>query len=159
MQPEFLKKKWEAGTLGFHQEKIHLALERWGFPLLQGTQSSILILLLKSWEDHCLASRGHQVIAVEPFSRRELSSFEQSEMLMTQRGLLKNEPASGALTLLVILEYEAKLPLQDMIWDRAALVALAPPTGTVWSFTFVAPRRRPPPQRIPLSTRTKRDLP
>lgn len=131
MQPEFWKKKWKAGTLGFHQEKIHPALERWGFPLLEGTQSSILIPLAgKSWDIHCLASRGHQVTAVElsSLAARQFHTEHKRNAHVTQRGSFEEWSSERCSYLVgdIFGIHEAKLPPQDMIWDRAALVALAP---------------------------------
>ena len=131
MQPEFWKKKWEAGTLGFHQEKVHPALEMWGFPLLEGTGSSVLIPLAgKSWDIHHLATRGHHVTAVE-LSSLAAQQFhdEQGRSASRQaRGPFEEWSSERCDYLVgdVFRVKEANLPPQDFIWDRAALVALAP---------------------------------
>ncbi|NKB76762.1 MAG: thiopurine S-methyltransferase [Gammaproteobacteria bacterium] len=130
MDSDFWLSKWEAGQLGFHQEKINSRLKRhWGMKGLNG--GAVLVPLCgKSKDMLWLAEQGHSVVGVEISETACRDFFKET-------GLDYEESNDGrfihfksdSIELLqgdIFALTEADLPSVDVVYDRASLIALPP---------------------------------
>jgi thiopurine S-methyltransferase len=127
MVPEFWKSRWAAGQIRFHEGRPNESLVRHAARL--GTQRRVLVPLAgKSVDVAYLASRGHEVVAVELVE-------SAVEAFFREQGLTATVERQGPLTRFVagpITFYAgdyfattaAALGEVNALYDRAALVAL-----------------------------------
>ncbi len=136
MGPGFWHERWAAGQTGFHQPRVHPALEIHEETFLGGEPRRVLVPLCgKSWDLDWLARRGHEVVGVE-LSERAVEQFHEEHdrtPTVSQEGPF-TAWRSENLTLLVgdlfdLPERVGDRPF-DRIWDRASMVALPPALRT-----------------------------
>jgi len=132
MEPAFWHERWAAGQTGFHQQRVHPALEVHEDAFLGGEPTRVLVPLCgKSWDLDWLARRGHEVVGVE-LSERAVAQFHDEHdrtPTVSQEGPF-TAWRSENLTVLVgdlfdLPERVSDRPF-DRVWDRASMVALPP---------------------------------
>ena len=132
MEAKFWKERWKEGRHGFHKSEVHPALLRWAPDLLaEGPKNLLVPLAGKSLDVDWLAREGHQVTAIE-LSVRAVQQFHEENQRVAKTSSLGSYQAynSERCRYLVGDVFDANPELLgtfDLIWDRAALVALDRP--------------------------------
>jgi thiopurine S-methyltransferase len=140
----FWDARWREGRIGFHEGRANEHLQRvWPDLNLRAEDAVLVPLCGKSHDLTWLAARGHRVIGVE-FSPDAVAAFFAEQGLTPQRkpaGALEAWSA-GSLTIL-LGDFFAVDPLTlaqlcggslpVAWWDRAAVVALPPPTRAAYA--------------------------
>jgi thiopurine S-methyltransferase len=139
MEPSFWHARWQEGQIGFHRPSVHPDLLAHGPAVWGEAPCRILVPLCgKSHDLPHLAALGHTVVGAE------LSPLAV-EALHAEHGLPGRPAPRGALRVwdnpgLCVLEgdFFATTPADaggrcDAAWDRAALVALAPPQRAAYA--------------------------
>lgn len=133
MERDFWAKRWSEGQIGFHEGTpndllvTHIARLETKRPL------RVLVPLAgKTFDMQWLAARGHEVVGVE-FVSEAISAFFSERGVEPSTADVGGMPASsaGGVTLVCgdILDVTpAALGAFDVIYDRAALIALDPTT-------------------------------
>ncbi len=132
MEPEFWLKKWQADEIGFHQTEIHpLLIAHWSKLGILPGQRVLVPLCGKSHDLRWLADRGYEVIgfelselAVQAFFREQSLAPSVTEIPPFTRFSTPN------VTIFCGDFWQASPALCapcDAVYDRAALIALAPP--------------------------------
>jgi thiopurine S-methyltransferase len=133
VEPTFWHERWSQGQIGFHQERVHPALEVHGARFLGDRRQRVLVPLCgKSWDLDWLARQGHDVVGVE-LSETAVAQFHEEHQ---RRAEVSQEGPYGVwrsenLTILVGDVFD--LPghvgedVFDRVWDRASMVALPRP--------------------------------
>ena len=130
MNPEFWTSRWQEGRTGFHQDPVHSDLLEHAPALLnQGSKRILVPLAGKSTDIAWFLEQGHKVTAVElsPIAietwyrthKRKATAIQDGHWTCHQSENLNFWCAD-------ILALNAPLGPFDLIWDRAALVALDP---------------------------------
>jgi len=129
MEAEFWHKKWEANQIGFHQEATNRMLLRFldRFGLAPGARV-FLPLCGKTRDIGWLVSQGFQVVGAELSELAVKQLFEEMEIvpIVTARGQLTQYAADGLCVFVgdIFALSQQQLGPVDMIYDRAALIAL-----------------------------------
>lgn len=130
MTPDFWQQAWEEGRINFHQDRVHPDLLAHAERFLPG-QRVLVPLCGKSHDLVWLAARGLSVVGVE-LSPLAVAQFHEehgiSATITAEGGLQRWD--SPRLTIYVADIFTlspAQVGRFERIWDRAALVALAPP--------------------------------
>lgn len=148
MEPEFWRKRWREGRIGFHQERVTPLLEQHWSALALPPDSRVLVPLAgKSRDLAWLAAQGHRVLGVE-LSRLAVEQFFAEHHLTpvtrdTRHGRHYVAGGHGAGSIEVICGDVFGLDAEILstcsgVFDRAALVALPPDlrlryAGTVYA--------------------------
>lgn len=170
MEHEFWHSRWEEGRTGFHQDEVHASLRKWLGACKVPAGGRILVPLAgKSWDVDWLASQGYSVTAVElsTLAAEQFHEATQRKFISSMQGPYRRYE-SAQCTFLVgdVFDLPDVSPDPfDLIWDRAALVALNPeqrsryapllmrllrPEGTLLlnSFRYDRDKRTGPPHSI-----------
>ncbi len=129
MDPEFWKARWKEGQIGFHQDRVHPDLLQWADRLSPG-QRVLVPLCGKSHDLIWLAQRGLEVVGVEltETATAQLHREHNLTPTITEEGDFTCWRTDN-LTVMVGDIFHltaAQCGRFERIWDRAALVALAP---------------------------------
>lgn len=131
MEKSFWINAWRDGQTGFHQGAVHADLLSFGDQWL-GEQPRIVLVPLcgQSVDLLWLRDRGHEVYGVE-LAQQAVEGFFKQHNLAASRTTLGASTAWQAEGMTVlegdIFQLDPDLlPKFDRVWDRAALVALAP---------------------------------
>ncbi len=130
MEHSFWSSRWQSGRTGFHRAQVNPNLiEYWAE--LAGEEGRVLVPLCgKSNDLEWLAQRGHEVEGVEFVDKAVESFFEerQIEPERAERGGVSSLSKDNLR--LVVGDFfrlsSEHVPACDWIYDRAALVAIAP---------------------------------
>ncbi len=131
MEHEFWSKRWAKGQLGFHEGRANRRLEAHIARLETKRPLRILVPLAgKAFDLRWLARRGHEVVGVE-FVPEAIRAFFTEQRWLPQFDEVGGMPSSsaGGVTLLcgdIFGISPDTLGRFDVIYDRAALVALDP---------------------------------
>jgi thiopurine S-methyltransferase len=130
MQQGFWADRWRAGQIGFHLPEVNRRLIAHADRLPPPPARVLVPLCGKSHDLGWLADRGHPVVGVE-FVEQAVRAFFEERGVAPQVGQLGGQLAlsSGAITLLAgdfFAADAAVLGRFPAVWDRAALVAVAP---------------------------------
>lgn len=131
MEPSFWHARWEEDRHGFHQERVHPTLLERIPQLASSSPLRVLVPLAgKTWDVHWLATEGHHVTAIE-LSERAVQQFhhEQGRQAVRTETPPYTLYSSPNCRYLVGDVFDVKPEIVgeiDLIWDRAALVALDP---------------------------------
>ena len=131
MEEAFWRQRWDSQQIGFHEPGVHRFLERFAPRLELGR---VLVPLCgKSIDMDALAARGHRVTGVELVERAVHDYFGERGLVpelivvgsheIYQAGV--HEAGSVRLVRGDMLSYADETPF-DSVYDRAALIALAP---------------------------------
>lgn len=115
---------WKTGQIGFHKTEFHSFLNSYFAQLsLESIHNVLVPLCGKSLDMIYLAEKGLDVTGVElsPIACQQF--FEDNQIEFTREG---NQFTSKKITLLCGDLFEQELPKFDLIYDRAAYVALGP---------------------------------
>ena len=137
MNPDFWKSRWQEGRTGFHQDAVHPDILAQAPALLGSSPKRVLVPLAgKSTDVAWFLEQGHTVTAVElsPIAieawhaaHGKRGSVEQhGQWACTRSERLEFWCAD-------ILAQDFQLAAFDLIWDRAALVALDPDRRRVYA--------------------------
>ena len=132
MEHKFWRERWKEGRIGFHQDVVHPTLLKWKDSLFKQSGASVLVPLAgKSHDVNWFAEEGHQVTAIE-LSSIAARQFHEEHGRTPQRTIIGPYEVlnSERCQFLVGDVFEAAQTGKgafDIIWDRAALVALDPP--------------------------------
>ena len=131
MDPDFWKKRWHEGRIGFHQQQVTPLLERhWNTAGVPPGGRVLVPLAGKSLDMIWLAGRGHRVLGVE-LSKLAVEQFFAEHDLSPTVTETGSGPcySAGEIDLLCgdVFNVDATL-LSDCagVYDRAALIALPP---------------------------------
>lgn len=129
MEHEFWAERWSEGRIGFHQADGHPALRH----LIQGLSSRRVLVPLagKTVDVVTLHGQGHDVVAVE-FVEQAVRAFAEEQpqlVLNAEPGPLGLELSGERMRFMAADFFEVSPALVgrfDLVFDRAALVALPP---------------------------------
>ncbi len=128
--PDYWRRRWEEGRIGFHEGRVNAELQEFWPALDLEPGSRVLVPLCgKAHDLRWLAERGHRVVGVE-CSERAVAEFFDEQGLVPERsrcGPFRVWDADGLRILegdFFALAAEPEGPAFDAWWDRAALVAL-----------------------------------
>lgn len=130
MERSFWQSRWDSGQTGFHLERVNPCLTRYWPELTEGEGRVLVPLCGKSHDLDWLAQYGHEVYGVEfvPLAVEQYFGERGLTPEIQRRGAFVVHQA-GAVALLVgdffALNEQVLEPCQ-LIYDRAALVAVAP---------------------------------
>lgn len=135
MEKNFWQSRWDEGQIGFHQDAVHPALATYFSRALASegasrTQRVLVPLCGKSLDLTWLETQGHQVLGVEFVEKAAQEYFASRglEPTVSTAGGALNYQAAGVT--IVVGDFFAISPDSygkvDAIYDRAALVAIAP---------------------------------
>jgi thiopurine S-methyltransferase len=133
MEPAFWLERWKQGQHGFHREGVHPDLEGRVDRFLDDGPHRVLVPLCgKSHDLAWLADQGHTAVGVELSEVAVRAFFEEQErpFEVESAGALLVFRSDG-LELWCGDVFDTTRDLLgpvDRVWDRAALVALPPPT-------------------------------
>ncbi len=129
MEAEFWQERWRSGRIGFHQEQITPALQRWWPELAVPPSARVLVPLCgKSRDMLWLAERGHTVLGVELAELAVQQFFEENDLSwQTRQSAAGTHYVSGRIE--VVCGDIFNLPVEALAsctaaFDRAALIAL-----------------------------------
>ncbi|MCU0656689.1 MAG: thiopurine S-methyltransferase [Polyangiaceae bacterium] len=131
MEAAFWEQRWREGKIGFHEAEGSALLRAHLEALTGGRPGSVLVPLCgKSVDLQTLAEAGQRVVGVE-LSPLAIEAFFAERGLSPERGSLGPfERSEGAGVSLLCGDFFALAAAQldpfDAVFDRAALVALAP---------------------------------
>jgi thiopurine S-methyltransferase len=131
MDISFWSSRWAEGQIGFHQGRPNDFLARFASRL--GAPGTVFVPLCGKAEDLAwLAAKGHRVIGVEWVEDAVRAFFAEHSLTPTvsTEGKLKRYEASGVTLFAgdVFHVERAHLAGVTALYDRAALIALPPPT-------------------------------
>ncbi|MGY0557318.1 MULTISPECIES: thiopurine S-methyltransferase [unclassified Lysobacter] len=132
MEPEFWQQRWHEGRIGFHQDReTPLMLKHW--PAVHAAPSSRVFVPLagKSLDMAWFAARGHRVLGAE-LSATAIGQFFAEHALepeVTESTVGRHYRADGIELIQgdVFALGTATLADCNIVYDRAALIALPPP--------------------------------
>ena len=129
MEPQFWTSRWREGRTGFHQDAVHPDVLNTAAGLLPDAPGRVLIPLAgKSTDIAWFLEQGHQVTAIE-LSPLAIDAWHQThnrEAVPTPHGdwtCHRSENLDFWCADILKLDASGLGPF-DLIWDRAALVAL-----------------------------------
>ena len=131
MEHEFWHRKWETDQIGFHETETHSMLLRYWDGLCLGAGSRVFVPLCgKSNDMLWLHARGHEVVGVELSDIAAAAFFEENgiEADRSEHGSFIAYRAPGY-ELLCGDYFDLTRELLDgvdVVYDRAALIALSP---------------------------------
>ncbi len=130
MNPEFWTSRWREGRTGFHQDAVHSDILAEAPGLLGSEPKRVLVPLAgKSMDIAWFLEQGHSVTAIElsPSAIDAWHSTHKRQATIEAHGpwtLYSSERLDYWCA--DILALDADLGPFDLIWDRAALIALDP---------------------------------
>ena len=130
MNPDFWKSRWQEGRTGFHQDAVHSDILAQAPDLLGSSAKKVLVPLAgKSTDIAWFLEQGHTVTAVElsPIAIDAWHTAHGKHGSVEQHGhwaCTRSERLEFWCA--DILAIDVDLGQFDLIWDRAALVALDP---------------------------------
>jgi thiopurine S-methyltransferase len=132
MEPEFWQQRWREGRIGFHQDReTPLMLKHW--PALQAPPGSRVFVPLagKSLDMAWFAAQGHRVLGAE-LSAMAIEQFFAEHALepqISESAIGRHYSADGIEIIQgdVFALDSATLSDCNIVYDRAALIALPPP--------------------------------
>lgn len=131
MEPDFWHNRWENNLIGFHLDEVNpYLIQHWPAVGARPENRVLVPLCGKSLDLLWLAEQGHEVIAVE-ISPIAVKDFFAENHLQAKciRGARFNVWESGRIKLLCGDVFEltaADVGRIDVVYDRAALIALPP---------------------------------
>jgi thiopurine S-methyltransferase len=131
MEIDFWAARWKEGRIGFHEGRTNAFLAR-HVDLLGPAPRRVLVPLCGKTEDMAfLASRGHHVIGIEAVEDAVKAFFDEHELVpqVEQHNEHIRGYSAGRVTILAGDVFACTKELVgdvDALYDRAALVALAP---------------------------------
>ena len=130
MEHSFWQSRWDSRRIGFHAADINPRLVRHWPASKEGTGRVLVPLCGKSLDLRWLAQRGHQVVGVEFVERALQEFFEEASLVpsVSQQGDVTSYQA-GPYELHRADFFGLKperIAACDWVYDRAALVAIAP---------------------------------
>jgi thiopurine S-methyltransferase len=150
MEPAFWLDRWQTRQIGFHQASVHPFLERWWPSLGVPDDARVYVPLCgKTLDMVWLAVRGHRVVGSElvGLAVQEFFGERRTAPSATRDGPFLRH-AAGAFEILegdaLQLTPQVLGPVQAA-YDRAALIALPPPSRPRYVETFA--RLMPPGSR------------
>lgn len=126
MNPDYWKKRWENGQIGFHNHEVHPLLASW-LPGTSFKDESVLVPMCgKSLDLWHLAKRCRQVVGIEISELACRAFFEETKLPYTVHGTANGHRfISGNLELWCQDFFTSRLTTPfHIIYDRASLVAL-----------------------------------
>jgi thiopurine S-methyltransferase len=131
MEPKFWHERWEAGEIGFHQNKTNLLLEGYWKQFSPSLSGEVFVPLCgKSKDMLWLAEQGHFVIGVELSAHAAEAFFAENSLSAKEsRKAPFNAYQAGHIELLAGDFFnlsEADLINCQWVYDRAALIAFPP---------------------------------
>jgi thiopurine S-methyltransferase len=122
MDKSFWMNRWAEGRIGFHQDQVHPDLLAHAPQLLGDTPQRVLVPLCGKTQDILwFAEQGHTVVGVE-LCDIAIRQWTEENQQQAQSALDRAQMHCGD-----ILDLDsAELGQFDLIWDRAAMVALDP---------------------------------
>ena len=133
VEHDFWAKRWSEGSIGFHEGQPNALLAVHIAALETKRPSRILVPLAgKAVDVRWLADRGHEVVGVE-FVPEAVQAFFDEQGIEPTKAQLGGMPTSISKNVTLVCGdvfdlTPAALGHFDVVYDRAALVALAPPT-------------------------------
>lgn len=132
MDPEFWHERWRTGQIGFHEGAPNAMLARFAADTLRPGARVLVPLAGKAFDLVYLAKLGHEVIGIE-LSEPAVRQFfvENPDLGAPKEHTLGGAQAlsAGSVTLVIANVFDttpAALGSCQAVYDRAALVALAP---------------------------------
>jgi thiopurine S-methyltransferase len=128
MDRDFWLKRWRENRIGFHLSEVNPLLQRFHDEAAAGAGRVLVPLCGKSLDLEWLAAKGHEVVGVD-LSPMAAQAFMEEHQLPAD---ISEEPPftvfhAGPITFYVgdIFDFRPdRLGLFDLIYDRAALIAL-----------------------------------
>ena len=132
MEHKFWRERWKEGRVGFHQADVHPTLLKRKKELFSLSGQSVLVPLAgKSFDVNWFAQEGHEVTAIElsVIAAREFHEEHQREPTVGKVGSYEVFQSERCRFMVgdVFNAKELGEGSFDIVWDRAALVALDPP--------------------------------
>jgi len=129
---DFWNERWVAGQIGFHEGTPNVLLET-HIARIEARRAKARILVPlsgKSMDLRWLAERGHEVVGVE-FVATAVRDFFGEWNVEPERLAIGGHPAASAKGVTLVCADILKVPQEalgrfDVVYDRAALVALEP---------------------------------
>ena len=127
MEAEFWQEVWTEGRTEFHRAKVHPVLQRYATPKMLHGKRVLVPLCGKSHDLIWLRTHAAQVIGVELIETAVAQFFADNKLTYTQPA--PAQYVSDNLTLLNMDFFtvdQALVGSLDLVYDRAALIALPP---------------------------------
>jgi thiopurine S-methyltransferase len=132
MEPERWLKAWDEDNTRFHKDGVHADLLAFGEAWAQGADRVLVPLCGKTLDLGWLAERSREVVGIELAEKAiRAANGEQGFEMVRQEGAPFIRWEGPRVTMLQGDLFDASaehLGRFDRIWDRAAMVALAPST-------------------------------
>jgi thiopurine S-methyltransferase len=133
MESKFWLDKWQANQIGFHEDLVHPMLSQHWDVIAHDTCGPVFVPLCgKSNDMTWLRERGHEVVGVELSEIAAQSFFAENhlEVQACESGKFRRYEGDGYTILCAdIFDITREdLPAFSFVYDRAALIALPPPT-------------------------------
>lgn len=129
MEPDFWKKRWERGQIGFHRNEVHPLLER-HMERLGGGVRVLVPLAGKTVDLRYLGEHGYEVVGVELVEEAVQDFFSEagwSASIDTSKGypVYRGQGVELQVTDFLLTTPRQLGPIRA-VYDRASLVALPP---------------------------------